>query len=301
MRATYFNFKLDDARCASCLAHQDRRRALRVPFGTKDQATHDHITDCALSAFCSACTSRPSDSYSQRSVQPELQLKVRPHSHLTDCDETPPDGRSGRPESPLQSTALYDPYFPRATTRTQGTAYNNPGTIGDDCIDTRGRWGRFTITRGRSIKLRTGQIFSAVFYLGALRNLCVGSFNHSETVIETPSPPSCQAPLCGALGPQRKQLGPSAGADRLQLSCQGSSQPDLPSGKLKSPGYGPTVTLQCHRSNFSCLLQPRQPQEQPTSRTTSAKDLNRLDRQVSPTQIRRKPRSEGRKPAGLPL
>ena len=163
-----FNFKLDDARCASCLAHQDRRRALRVPFGTKDQATHDHITDCALSAFCSACTSRPSDSYSQRSVQPELQLKVRPNSHLTDCDETPPDGRSGRPESPLQSTALYDPYFPRATTRTQGTAYNNPGTIGDDCIDTRGRWGRFTITRGRSIKLRTGQIFSAVFYLGTL-------------------------------------------------------------------------------------------------------------------------------------
>ena len=129
MRATYFNFKLDDARCASCLAHQDRRRAPRVPFGTKDQATHDHITDCALSAFCSACTSRPSDSYSQRSVQPELQLKVRPQSHLTDCDETPPDGRSGRPESPLQSTALYDPYFPRATTRTQGTFYNNPGTI----------------------------------------------------------------------------------------------------------------------------------------------------------------------------
>ena len=77
-----------------------------------------------------------------------------------------------------------------------------------------------------------------------IRNLCVGPFNHSETVIETPSPPSCQAPLCGALGPQRKQLGPSAGADRLQLSCQGSSQPDLPSGKLKSPGYGGFIERQ---------------------------------------------------------
>ena len=128
-----------------------------------------------------------------------------------------------------------------------------------------------------------------------------GPLIHNNQLFETSALSSCQAPLRGALGPQRKQLGPSAGADRLQLSCQGSSQPDLPSGKLKSPGYGPTVTLQCHRSNFSCLLQPRQPQEQPTSRTTSAKDLNRLDRQVSPTQIRRKPRSEGRKPAGLPL
>ena len=49
-----------------------RRRALRVPFGMQDQATHDCTTDSALSAFCSASTARPSNSYSQRSYPADI-------------------------------------------------------------------------------------------------------------------------------------------------------------------------------------------------------------------------------------
>ena len=114
-------------RAARLVRH--RRHAQRDPFGTKDQATHEHTADSALSASCSASTSRPLHFVLST-------VGIGPHSHLAECCETSKDGRPGRPESPLQSTALYDPYFPRATTRTQGTVYNNPGTIGDDCIDT---------------------------------------------------------------------------------------------------------------------------------------------------------------------
>ena len=44
-------------RAARLVRH--RRHALRDPFGTKDQATHEHTADSALSASCSASTSRP--------------------------------------------------------------------------------------------------------------------------------------------------------------------------------------------------------------------------------------------------
>ena len=89
-------------RAARLVRH--RRHALRVPFGTKDQATHEHTTDSALSASCSASTSRP--------LQFVLStVGIGPHSHLAEFDETSTDGRPGRPESPLQSTARYDPYF----------------------------------------------------------------------------------------------------------------------------------------------------------------------------------------------
>ena len=44
-------------RAARLVRH--RRHVLRDPFGTKDQATHELTTDSALSAPCSASTSRP--------------------------------------------------------------------------------------------------------------------------------------------------------------------------------------------------------------------------------------------------
>ena len=89
-------------RAARLVRH--RRHALRVPFGTKDQATHEHTTDSALSASCSASTSRP--------LQFVLStVGIGPHSHLAECDETSTDGRPGRPESPPKSTARYDSYF----------------------------------------------------------------------------------------------------------------------------------------------------------------------------------------------
>ena len=125
-------------------------------------------------------------------------------------------------------------------------------------ITQRGLWGVCELhrtTRGTSNKPHNPivQTPSRKSRLITRPPLCVGSFNHNKTVIETPSPPSCQAPLCGALGPQRKQLGPSAGADRLQLSCQGSSQPDLPSGKLKSP----QTVLWSWVVGVLCMLQRR--------------------------------------------
>ena len=89
-------------RAARLVRH--RRHALRDPFGTKDQATHEHTADSALSASCSASTSRPLHFVLST-------VGLGPHSHRAEYNETSTDGRSCRPESPPQSTARYDMHF----------------------------------------------------------------------------------------------------------------------------------------------------------------------------------------------